>query len=66
MAKNESKILIFGGTGYIGSYMVIASMKLGYPTFVYSRPNSSKKNLLHEFQSNGVTVVRVIISSSSF
>ncbi|CAK9149871.1 unnamed protein product [Ilex paraguariensis] len=48
MAREESKILIFGGTGYIGSYMVKASIKLGHPTYVYSRPNSTKIDLLNE------------------
>ncbi|KAK2972585.1 hypothetical protein RJ640_020138 [Escallonia rubra] len=53
-----SKVLIFGGTGYIGKHMVKASVKLGHPTYVYSRPNSAKTDLLEEFQSLGVTIVR--------
>ncbi|KAK4391226.1 Eugenol synthase 1 [Sesamum angolense] len=32
--KKESKILVFGGTGYIGSYIVKASIKFGHPTYV--------------------------------
>lgn len=59
MTRNESKILIIGGTGYIGSYMVKASIKLGHPTYVYSRPNSSKKELLNEFESMGAVIVKV-------
>ncbi|CAA2942555.1 eugenol synthase 1-like [Olea europaea var. sylvestris] len=58
MARNESKILIIGGTGYIGSYMVKASIKLGHPTYVYSRPNSSKKESLNEFESMGALIVK--------
>ncbi|KAK3043918.1 hypothetical protein RJ639_000617 [Escallonia herrerae] len=54
----ESNILIFGGTGYIGKHMVKASVKLGHPTYVYSRPNSTKSDLLEEFQSLGVNIVR--------
>ncbi|KAL2520136.1 Isoflavone reductase-like protein P3 [Forsythia ovata] len=57
MARNESKILIIAGTGYIGSYMVKASIKLGHPTYVYSRPNSSKSELLNEFESMGAVIV---------
>ncbi|KAK2979900.1 hypothetical protein RJ640_020142 [Escallonia rubra] len=53
-----SKILIFGGTGYIGKHMVKASVKLGHPTYVYSRSNSAKTDLLEEFQSLGVTIVK--------
>ncbi|KAL2520145.1 Isoflavone reductase-like protein P3 [Forsythia ovata] len=58
MARNESKILIIAGTGYIGSYMVKASIKLGHPTYVYSRPNSSKSELLDEFESMGAVIVK--------
>lgn len=59
MAKNESKILIFGGTGYIGRYMVMASLKLGHPTYVFSRPYSNKTELLAKFQSMGAIIVKV-------
>ena len=60
-----SIILIFGGTGYIGRYMVKASVKMGHPTYVYSRPTTpqthpSKIELLKEFQSMGVNIVQVI------
>ncbi|KAG5049130.1 hypothetical protein JHK85_010233 [Glycine max] len=58
----KSRILIFGGTGYIGKYMVKASVTLGHPTFVYTRPldaqtPSSKAQLCKEFNSMGVTLV---------
>ncbi|WJZ84091.1 hypothetical protein VitviT2T_003715 [Vitis vinifera] len=58
-----SIILIFGGTGYIGRYMVKASVKMGHPTYVYSRPmtpqtHPSKIELLKEFQSMGVNIVQ--------
>ncbi|KAE8694418.1 Isoeugenol synthase 1 [Hibiscus syriacus] len=56
----KSKIMIFGGSGYLGQYMVKASVSLGHPTFVYTRPpnssSSSKSLLLKEFQSMGVTI----------
>ncbi|KAI3464376.1 hypothetical protein Pfo_021039 [Paulownia fortunei] len=58
MEKNESKILIFGGTGYIGSYMVKASIKLGHPTYVFSRPNSNKTEMLNELQSMGAIILK--------
>ncbi|KAK2979899.1 hypothetical protein RJ640_020141 [Escallonia rubra] len=53
-----SKVLIFGRTGYTRKHTVKASVKLGHPTYVYSRPNSTKSDLLGEFQSLGVTIVR--------
>jgi len=63
----KSRILIFGGTGYIGKYMVKASVTLGHPTFVYTRPldaqtPSSKAQLCKEFNSMGVTLVHVCYS----
>ena len=66
-----SIILIFGGTGYIGRYMVKASVKMGHPTYVYSRPTTpqthpSKIELLKEFQSMGVNIVQVIPFFPSF
>nr|AIB06954.1 eugenol synthase [Vanda hybrid cultivar] len=41
MASEKSKILIIGGTGYIGKHVVAASVKLGHPTFVLVRPSSA-------------------------
>ncbi|CAA3012910.1 Eugenol synthase [Olea europaea subsp. europaea] len=58
MARNEKRILTMGGTRYIGSYMVKASIKLGHPTYVYSRPNSSKTELPIEFESMGAVIVK--------
>ena len=62
-----SKILIFGGTGYIGKYMVKASIKLSHKTFVYTRPitpqsNPDKINLHKEFESVGVTIIQVLVN----
>ncbi|KAK1371348.1 Isoeugenol synthase 1 [Heracleum sosnowskyi] len=58
---SKSKILIFGGTGYLGTYMVKASVSDGHPTSVYGRPmksqqDSAKLDLLEEFRSMGVTI----------
>lgn len=57
------KILFFGGTGYIGKYMVKASVSMGHPTFVYVRPlspksSSSSARLRQEFQAMGVTLIQ--------
>ncbi|XWS11531.1 hypothetical protein CRYUN_Cryun37aG0006100 [Craigia yunnanensis] len=59
MGGEKSKILIFGATGYLGKYMVKASVSLGHPTYAYTRPlnsSSSKLDLLNEFESMGVTI----------
>ncbi|CAJ1958643.1 unnamed protein product [Sphenostylis stenocarpa] len=63
MEGMKSRILVFGGTGYIGKYLVKASVSLGHPTLVYTRPlnshtASSKTQLCRDFNSMGVTLVQ--------
>ncbi|KAI4385826.1 hypothetical protein MLD38_003819 [Melastoma candidum] len=54
-----SRVLIFGGTRYIGKYLVEASVCMVYPTYVYSRPTSKASLILRErFRSLGVTIVK--------
>nr|DAD21218.1 TPA_asm: hypothetical protein HUJ06_022681 [Nelumbo nucifera] len=58
MASESSKILIVGGTGYVGKYMVKASVSMGHPTYVYARPitsetSSSKQEQHREIESMG-------------
>ncbi|KAJ0989067.1 hypothetical protein J5N97_007423 [Dioscorea zingiberensis] len=59
MAEEKSKILIIGGTGYIGKFIVHASVKLGHPTFVLVRSatasDPAKAELLSGFKSAGVS-----------
>ncbi|KAJ1406757.1 NmrA-like domain [Sesbania bispinosa] len=60
--ERKNRVLVFGGTGYLGKYIVKASISLGYPTLVYTRPLNpqtppSKKQLCKEFNSMGVTLV---------
>ncbi|KAJ9135839.1 hypothetical protein P3X46_032968 [Hevea brasiliensis] len=62
MENKLSKILIFGGTGYIGKFLVKASVLLGHKTYVYARPITSltppsKIHIHRDFQSMGVNVV---------
>ncbi|KAI6670854.1 hypothetical protein NL676_005739 [Syzygium grande] len=58
-----SRILIFGGTGYIGKHMVRASVSLGHPTYIYVRPATAPRNrplnldLHREFRSVGVRII---------
>ncbi|RWV81897.1 hypothetical protein GW17_00056644 [Ensete ventricosum] len=74
MASEKSKILIIGGTGYIGKFIVFASARLGNPTFALVRSTTApadqpeKAKLLSDFQAAGVTLVQVKLmppSSSS-
>ncbi|KAM0028865.1 putative NmrA-like domain, NAD(P)-binding domain superfamily [Helianthus debilis subsp. tardiflorus] len=57
----KSKILIIGGTGYIGKFIVEASAKAGHPTFVLVRESTlsdpSKSSLIDSFNNSGVTII---------
>ena len=65
----KSKILIIGGTGYIGKYIVEESVKAGHPTFALVRENTTsnpeKSKLIESFKSSGVTLLHVCTNSSS-
>ncbi|KAF3446334.1 hypothetical protein FNV43_RR11513 [Rhamnella rubrinervis] len=56
-----SKILIIGGTGYIGKFIVEASAKLGHPTFALVRESTVndpvKGKVIENFKNLGVTVL---------
>ncbi|ESR36540.1 hypothetical protein CICLE_v10028904mg [Citrus x clementina] len=58
---SKSKILFIGGTGYIGKFIVEASVKAGHPTFVLVRESTlsapSKSQLLDHFKKLGVNLV---------
>ena len=61
-----NRILIIGGTGYLGKYLAKASVSQGYPTFVLVPPtkataqlDSSKDKLLQEFKDNGIHILEV-------
>ncbi|XP_068314233.1 phenylcoumaran benzylic ether reductase Betv6-like [Pyrus communis] len=60
MAK-KSKVLIIGGTGYIGKFIVQASAKAGHPTFALIRETTGndpgKANLIEKFKNLGVTLL---------
>ncbi|XP_048491656.1 isoeugenol synthase 1-like [Beta vulgaris subsp. vulgaris] len=61
----KRKILIFGATGYLGRYMVQASLTLGHPTYAYTRPlnqsggigRDAKFETLQDFKARGVSIV---------
>nr|QRW27926.1 eugenol synthase 6 [Ocimum basilicum] len=55
------KILIIGGTGYIGKFVVEASAKSGHPTFALLRESTvsdaNKAQLVEGFKNSGVTIL---------
>ncbi|CAI9116771.1 OLC1v1018007C1 [Oldenlandia corymbosa var. corymbosa] len=57
----KSKILIIGGTGYIGKHIVEASLKEGHPTVVLVRETTVsdpvKGKLVESFKNSGATLV---------
>jgi nucleoside-diphosphate-sugar epimerase len=60
----KSKILVLGGTGYIGKFIVEASAKAGHPTFALIRESTvshpEKSKLIDSFKSSGVTLLYVM------
>lgn len=58
-----SRILIIGGTGYIGKFIVEASAKLGHPTFALVRESTVndpvKGKVIENFKNLGVTLLHV-------
>ncbi|CAI9780543.1 unnamed protein product [Fraxinus pennsylvanica] len=57
----KSKILIIGATGYVGKFIVEASIKLGHPTFAMVRESSAsdpqKSEVIQNFNKLGVSIV---------
>ncbi|KAJ9707431.1 hypothetical protein PVL29_002450 [Vitis rotundifolia] len=57
----KSKVLVVGGTGYIGRRIVKASLAQGHPTFVLQRPeiglDIEKLQMLLSFKAKGATLV---------
>ncbi|KAF9609611.1 hypothetical protein IFM89_017706 [Coptis chinensis] len=57
----KSKILFIGGTGYIGKFIVEASLKQGYPTFPLVRKSTVsdpvKGKLIEKFQKSGAKLI---------
>ncbi|KAJ3692493.1 hypothetical protein LUZ60_012843 [Juncus effusus] len=62
MESEKSKILIIGGTGYIGKHIVKASIKFNYPTYILVRDlnpsDLTKSNLLKNFKESGVKILQ--------
>lgn len=61
----KSKILIIGGTGYIGKFILEASAKSGHPTFALFRESAIsdpvKGKIVEGFKNSGVTILTVCI-----
>ncbi|XP_042519430.1 eugenol synthase 1-like [Macadamia integrifolia] len=57
----KSKVLIIGGTGQIGKYIVDASAKAGHPTIAMVRESAAsdpvKAQLIESFKNSGITIV---------
>ncbi|TVU11242.1 hypothetical protein EJB05_44815, partial [Eragrostis curvula] len=60
--KERSRVLVIGGTGYIGRYIVAASAREGHPTAVLVRDpapvDAAKAAVLQGFCDAGVTLVK--------
>lgn len=60
--EERSRVLVIGGTGYIGRFIVAASAREGHPTSVLVRDlapaNPTKAAVLQGFRETGVTLVK--------
>uniref|UniRef100_A0A0E0LBM0 NmrA-like domain-containing protein n=1 Tax=Oryza punctata TaxID=4537 RepID=A0A0E0LBM0_ORYPU len=60
--KERSRVLVIGGTGYIGRYIVAASAREGHPTTVLVRDpapaDPAKAAVLQGFRESGATLVK--------
>lgn len=58
-----AKILVIGGTGFMGKFVVEASVKAGHPTFVLVRDstlsNPQKSTIINHFKTLGVNILLV-------
>ncbi|KAG5543174.1 hypothetical protein RHGRI_016055 [Rhododendron griersonianum] len=65
----KSKILIIGGTGYIGKFIVEASVQSSHRTFTLGRESTvsdpAKAKLIDSFKNSGVTLLHVCSSEFS-
>ena len=63
----KSKILVLGGTSYIGKFIVMASVEAGHPTFALVRESTlshpEKSKLIQSFKSFGVTLLYMYVPS---
>ena len=69
MTTEKSKILVIGGTGYMGEFIVEGSAKAGNPTFALVREASLsdpvKSKTIQSFKDLGVTILHVCMNSHS-
>jgi len=63
--ESSNKILIIGGTGYIGRHIYKASLTLGHPTFLLVREattsNPEKAKVLESFQASGAIILHDLV-----
>jgi nucleoside-diphosphate-sugar epimerase len=61
--EGKSRVLVIGGTGYIGRFIVAASAREGHPTAVLVRDaapaDPAKAAVLQGFRDAGVALVKV-------
>ncbi|XP_057456419.1 phenylcoumaran benzylic ether reductase Pyrc5-like [Lotus japonicus] len=61
MAAADTKILSIGGTGFIGKFIVEASLKAGHPTYLLIRESSlsdpARSPIIQKFKTMGANIV---------
>ncbi|KAF7827862.1 Leucoanthocyanidin reductase [Senna tora] len=62
---NKTRVLMAGGTGFIGEFVARASVDAGFDTFLLIRPcptTTYKQALIKEFQEKGATLIHGVIN----
>ncbi|KAK9148186.1 hypothetical protein Scep_006943 [Stephania cephalantha] len=66
MSSEKSRVLVLGGTGYLGKRLVKASLRLGHPTYVLQRPENcmdiNKIQLLLRLKKHGAKFIEGSLS----
>ncbi|KAK9082432.1 hypothetical protein Syun_031174 [Stephania yunnanensis] len=66
MASEKSRVLVLGGTGYLGKRLVKASLREGHPTYVLQRPENcmdiNKIQLLLRLKKHGAKFIEGSLS----
>ncbi|XP_027361820.1 leucoanthocyanidin reductase-like [Abrus precatorius] len=68
-STTRNRILVIGGTGFMGQFITKASLAFGYPTYLLLKPGPvtpSKASIVKTFQDKGAKVIHGAINDKEF
>eukprot|EP01018_Ginkgo_biloba_P015315 Gb_08481 [translate_table: standard] len=57
IGNRSSRVLVIGGTGFIGRYVAEASVNMGHPTYALVRSATSKPHVVQALVDSGVNII---------